>query len=165
MHLICFTKFGTFPKASWWAPIIHPSRGSPSFHLCWGSSSGCDAGSSTDWSNPVSHPGKLCGHLVLAESSTIVGLAEREGEEVGPFGLMVCCGVAIRRPVRDMFPVSNCMGYISMPRDSAGQAQWAVPQACRKDWWACHPPQWPCFPWPLWPLCVPVINQEYVPHR
>ena len=91
-------------------------------------------GSSPDQSNPVLCPGKLCGHLVLAECAAIVGLAKQEGEGMGPLRLMVCCGAAVRRPVRDMFPVSNCMGYIHMPRDSAGQAQRAALQACRRDW-------------------------------
>ena len=79
-------------------------------------------------------PCKLCGHLVLAECATIVGLVEQEGEGMGSLRLMVCCQAAVRRPVRDMFPISNCMGYISIPRDSAGQAQRATLQAHRKDW-------------------------------
>ena len=94
---------------------------------------GCDVGLSPDWSNPVLHPGEPCGHLVQVECDAMVGLAEWEGEGMGPLRLMVCCRVAIRRPVRDMFPVSNCMGYICMPRDSAGQAQRAALQAHRKD--------------------------------
>ena len=133
MHLIHITKFESFPKASWQAPFSCPSRGSLSFCLHWGSSLGHDAGLSLDQSNPMSCPGELCGPLVLAECATIVGLAEWEGEGMGPLGLMVYCGAAIRRPVRGMFPVSNCMGYISMPRDSARQAQRAALQACRKD--------------------------------
>ena len=30
-------------------------------------------------------------------------------------------GVVIRRPVRDMFPISKCMGYMSIPKASWGQ--------------------------------------------
>ena len=52
----------------------------------------------------------------------MVGLVEWEGKGMGSLRLVVCCGAAARIPVRDMFPVSNCMGYISMPRDSVGQA-------------------------------------------
>ena len=95
---------------------------------------GCDAGSSPDRSNPILHPGKLCGCFVPVECAAMVSLVEWEGEGMGPLRLMVCCGAAIRRPVRDMFPVSYCMGYISMPRDSVGQAQRAALQASRKDW-------------------------------
>ena len=53
---------------------------------------------------------------------------------MGPLRLVVCCGVAVRRPVRYMFPISNCIGYISMPRDSVGQAKRATLQAHMKDW-------------------------------
>ena len=57
------------------------------------------------------------------------GLVEQEGEGIGPLRLVICYGVAVRRPLRDMFPISNCMGYISMPRDYVGQAQRATPHA------------------------------------
>ena len=36
--------------------------------------------------------------------------------------------------MRDMFSVSNCIGYIRMSRDSVGQAQRAASLACMKDW-------------------------------
>ena len=51
----------------------------------------------------------------------VAGLLGWEGEEMGSLELIVSCGVAIRRPVRDMFPVNKCMGYISIPRASWGQ--------------------------------------------
>ena len=97
MCLICFTRFESFPKASWQAPFSHPSRASPSFHLHWGGSLGHNVGSSLDLSNPMPCPGELCGCLVSAECATMVGLVEWEGEGMGPLGLVVCCGVAVRR--------------------------------------------------------------------
>ena len=57
---------------------------------------------------------------------------------MGPLRLMACYEAAIRRAVRDMFPVNNCMGYISTPRTSVGQAWRATLQAHGKVWWA-HP--------------------------
>ena len=52
----------------------------------------------------------------------VVGLLGWEGEEMGSLELIGSCGVAIRRPVRDMLPVSKCMEYMSIPRASWGQA-------------------------------------------
>ena len=75
---------------------------------------------------------------LLEQGTTMVGLSEHEGKGMGHLRLMVCCGVTIRRPVRDMFPVSNCMGYITTPWASMEQAQRAAAQAHRKDWCA-HP--------------------------
>ena len=45
-----------------------------------------------------------------------------EGEKMGSLELIGSCGVAVRRPVRDMLPVSKCMGYMSIPRALLGQA-------------------------------------------
>ena len=45
-----------------------------------------------------------------------------EGEEMGSLELIGSCAAAIRRAVRDMLPVSKCMGYISIPRALWGQA-------------------------------------------
>ena len=47
---------------------------------------------------------------------------------MGSLELIGRCGAAIRRPVRDMLPVSKCMGYMSIPRASLGQARRAGPQ-------------------------------------
>ena len=46
-----------------------------------------------------------------------------QGEGMGSHNLMISGEVAIRGLVRDMFPVSKCMGYISFPRSSLGQAE------------------------------------------
>ena len=126
--------FESFLKASWWEPFRHPTRGSSSFHLHWGSSSGCDAGSSPDQSNPILYLGEQCHHLVPVECVTIVDLSGWEGEGMGPLGLIVCCGVAIRKAVRDMFPVNKSMVYINTPRTSMAQALRVTLQAHRKDW-------------------------------
>ena len=52
----------------------------------------------------------------------MAGLLEWEGEEMGSLELIGSCGAAVRRLVRDMFPVSKCMGYMSIPRALWGQA-------------------------------------------
>ena len=52
----------------------------------------------------------------------VTGLLGWEGEEMGSLELIGSCGAAIRRPVRDMLPVSKCVGYTSIPRALWGQA-------------------------------------------
>ena len=104
------------------------ARGSSSLHLHGGSSLG--------QSGSASHPGECC-HLALGECVAVVDLLGLQGEGMGSLNLMVSGKVSMRRLVRDMFPVSKCMGYISFPRASLGQAWRAPQQACRKDWWAC----------------------------
>ena len=52
----------------------------------------------------------------------VAGLLGQEGEKMGSLELIGSCRVVIRRPVKDMLPVSKCMGYMSIPRASWGQA-------------------------------------------
>ena len=46
------------------------------------------------------------------ECVVLADLLGWQGEEMGSHNLMISGEVAIRGPVRDMFPVSKCMGYI-----------------------------------------------------
>ena len=83
---------------------------------------GSDAGSpSLEWSNSALHLGKCC-CLLPVGCVVMAGLLGWEGEEMGSLALIGSCGAAVKRPVRDMLPVSKCMGYMNIPRALWGQA-------------------------------------------
>ena len=52
----------------------------------------------------------------------VAGLLGWKGEEMGSPELIGSFGAAVKRLVRDMLPVSKCMGYMSIPRALLGQA-------------------------------------------
>ena len=119
-----FTRSESLWKASWQALLKCSARGSSSFHLHLGSSLGWDMGSpSPKGSNSTSHSGKCC-CLALVDCIVVEDLLGWKGEGMGSLKLIVSCGAAIRRPVRDMFPVNKCMGYIST---------WAL-ETLSQDW-------------------------------
>ena len=78
---------------------------------------GADRGVSSKHSNSIS-----CCCLLPVGCMAVVGLMGWEGEEMGSLELVGSSGAAIRRSVRDMLPVSKCMGYMSIPRASWGHA-------------------------------------------
>ena len=124
-------------KGSQWLSFRSFAIGLPSFHLQWGHSSrvmsNTAASSSPDlgkgylqvwWMASSFDPHWRCGCLWHGQRGSCRGRFPN---------CSIWYGVVAKRAARDMFPVSNCKGYMSTPWALGGQPCKATPQASRKD--------------------------------